>query len=103
MRRSLTKKEAQRRHAKRRLRERYGWWLSDEDFEIMIAMIRRGEGERIERKSNRVSLYWLSYEGARLRVVYDHKRHEIASVLPKEPKEISHRAATTGGEIPSVL
>jgi hypothetical protein len=40
----------------------------------------------IEQQSNRISLFKLLYRDTYMKVVYDNKRHTLATILPLEPK-----------------
>jgi len=78
---NITKKEAQRRHAQRRAKERYGLEFSGKIRRAFLKTIRDGEAELVLYQSNRVSIYKIVYEGRDFYVIYDYKRFEIISFL----------------------
>ncbi len=88
-RRGQSKKAAQRAHAKRRARERYGLSMTRATFGSLIQKIQSGKATFLQRKSLRVSEWIVSYEGAEMRVIYDNKRKTIVTCLP-------HRMANNG-------
>lgn len=78
----MSKKRAQRIHAKRRCRERYGISLGRKKYYEIIRMIRSGNSQVVKRKSNRTTIHNIKYKGLDMTVVYDKKRGQIATFLP---------------------
>ncbi len=79
---SATKADCQRRHALRRLHERYGGTAAD--LEGILAAMRRGEWELVEWQSWRVSVRDVRYAGRVYRMVYDRRRKQAVSFLPAD-------------------
>jgi hypothetical protein len=80
-----SKKKAQQVHARRRARERYNVYLSNDDLDEMCRAIQGGETEAIERQSNRVTVHRVTMpNGASARAVYDSKRKQVVTFLPRE-------------------
>ena len=78
-----SKVEGQREHAAVRSLERYGVWLDRSHQREIILQIQSGrDATFLERRSNRVSIWQVIYHGRPMRVVYDKKRHSLATVLP---------------------
>jgi hypothetical protein len=80
--RVLSKKAAQRAHARRRARERYGVSLTKPSFHAIVQQIQNGKATFLGRTSLRVTEWIVPFEGAKLRVVYDRKRKTIVTCLP---------------------
>lgn len=80
----MNKVEAERVHAKRRAKERFGLNLTKDVRDLLRGKIKRGEGTFISRRSRRISIWRISYENIFYRVVYDKDRHEIVTFLPEE-------------------
>lgn len=78
-----SKARAQKYHAKRRARERFGIDLSYNDQIDMVEMIRNGQSRAVEKRSLRVTVHELEWDGQTLRVVYDKSRGTIVTVLPE--------------------
>ena len=72
----------QRIHAKKRAWERHGVMLATADLHEMVRMIQEGKAEALGRKTCRISMFRVRWEGLTLEVAYDRKRKEIATVLP---------------------
>lgn len=81
------KHRAQRAHAKRRLRERYGLTVNRHDLCALVSLIQGGQGRMVLRQSNRVTVWEVPFQDQLLRVVYDSLRHEIVTALPMTPEE----------------
>ena len=73
----------ERRHAMQRASERYGLVLDRELLAEILDKIRRGRCQLIQRQSLRVAIYDLRIDDQTVRVVYDRKRHELVSFLPR--------------------
>lgn len=85
----MPKALSQKKHACRRMQERFGITLSSSDYNKLVGMIRHNgfDGNKAifkERQSNRVSCWQLDYGGQNLSVVYDRHRKRIVTVLPPE-------------------
>lgn len=83
MRRS--KKDSQKRHAKRRAEERYGLSLKDEDYRAMVAMIEEGNEKitQLDKQSLRITLFAVLWDERWLPIIYDNKRKTVVTILPK--------------------
>lgn len=85
----MTKKEAQRSHAKRRALERYGLQLNRFDIKTIIKMIQTQNAFFIESQSHRLKKYQITYKSTTAIVIYDKLRKEIVTFLPKENNELA--------------
>jgi len=74
-------------HAARRAWEREGFDFHHDRQLQAVRQIQAGEAEHYETQSNRVSLWWVTIDGHRLKVVYDKYRKTIVSVLPREDRD----------------
>jgi len=79
-----SKAKCQRIHAKNRASRRYGLKLNRFDRKAIVSQIRNGDCKLVEKQSNRVSIYNLTYNEIPVQVVFDHQRGEIVSFLPPE-------------------
>lgn len=79
-----TKAQRSREHSKKRAALRYGITLNREKYAQVIEQIRTGQYEGKKKRSNNRWLYVLEVDGKDMLVVYDKKRHELITVLPKE-------------------
>lgn len=86
MSKKLTKASCQRAHAKRRALQRYSLILNRQDLDDIVSKIKSRDAEFVERQSNRVTIWRLSFKETLIRVVYDSLRHTIVTFLPLEPK-----------------
>jgi len=83
----MQKKLSERVHAQRRLSERYGISLSGKAYKEIIRLISGSTrtnptADFIERRSQRVSIWEVPYDGRKLKAVYDQTRREIVTFLP---------------------
>ncbi len=82
----MTKKHAQRQHAKRRAEERFGLHLNRDDYRDMVRLVRSGGGKFVGRESLRLSHWEITWprgpEGVLMHAVYDSKRGTIVTVMP---------------------
>lgn len=83
----MKKAKAQRRHAKFRAAQRYGFNLTEQIHGEIVALIQAGESNRaslIERQSLRVSQWRIQIGGPDvwLNVIYDKSRKQIATIMP---------------------
>lgn len=81
--RASSKKEAQRIHARKRFRARYGIKFTKEVREEFVRQIQRGKARCLETQTCRISIFSVFYEERWIDVVYDKVRHEIVTCLPE--------------------
>jgi hypothetical protein len=86
-RRKIPKATTQKRHAKIRAIQRYGFGLTDELLKEIVGKIHRGETRLIDKQSLRVSIHAVMVEGREIPVVYDKHRKTVVSLLPQEALE----------------
>lgn len=86
-RRRRSKARAQRAHAQRRLRERYGIEATRTVYTRIIDQIQAGLSAFVERQSWRRSVHVVEVEGQTIAVVYDRKRKELCTALPPDAVE----------------
>lgn len=79
-----TRKQKQAAHAKRRAHERFGLELTKDKRKAIIRMIQENKAQFVRKQSLRVSHWVVEFEGVKMPVVYDSKRHTLATVLPAE-------------------
>lgn len=87
-----SKRELQKKHAKRRFQTRLGISLTQELHNLLVRKIQKGEAVKIEKQSNRVSVWDVptpdmfpdSPEIQELRVVYDSNTKNIVTILYKD-------------------
>jgi hypothetical protein len=72
----------QRRHAKKRARQRYGVTLSTRQLYEIAQKIINGDSQFVERGSCRVSKHLVQYQGMTFYVAYDSNRKSVCSFLP---------------------
>ncbi len=85
---TLTKLEAERLHAKQRFLERYGIDFNRHMRREFERLIQCYQTHLIRKQSNETSVHDVIYEGEVYRVVYDKNRKTIITVLPDE-KDVS--------------
>ena len=78
---------AQRKHAQRRARERWGINLTDALYNAWVAAI-KGDRRDIERRclgreTNTLTHFAITHDDREIPVVYDRKTKHIATVLPE--------------------
>lgn len=77
-----SKEKNQRYHAKVRMLQHYGVQLTNLDLEKMAEIYRHHPDTRILiRQSNRITKAVIPYNGQCYPIVYDHKRHQLVTVL----------------------
>jgi hypothetical protein len=86
----MTKAEAQRRHAKRRAKERIGINLDDEFYDELVLMIQRGKAEFAGRDSKAFSKWRFYFNSKPYIAVYDKKRKTIVTFLPPYQLDTFH-------------
>lgn len=87
-----TKRELQKKHAKRRFSTRLGITLTQELHNFLVRKIQKGEAVKIEKQSNRISLWEVPTpnmfpeypEIQELRVIYDSNTKNIVTLLYKD-------------------
>jgi len=75
------KKETQRAHFRRRMYQRHGWRITNNDIEEISRAIREGESVCLGRQSLRVTLHRLTFNDKEIVVVYDTNRNQPVTVL----------------------
>jgi len=85
----VSKKVSQKKHAKKRFNTRVGISLTDELHTFLVNKIQKGEGQKVEKQSNRVSIWDINVknilpENEDLRVVYDKSTKNIVTILYKD-------------------
>lgn len=71
-------------HARRRARERYGLEFGPTTESEVLRVIQSSRSRLIERQSNRVSVHEVTLgDGLVVRVVYDRKRKQVVTFLPR--------------------
>lgn len=81
------KKTTQATHARKRVFERYGKVLNEQQYKELCNILRKGGGTTLLKQSNTRSIKCLNYSGIDFYVVYDRLRHQIATFLTKEMAE----------------
>jgi hypothetical protein len=79
-----SKSLSEKKHAMKRVRQRYDLVLSSDDYKDLILNVKHGKAETLYRESNRVSVKSLLYKGQQLFFVYDNNRSRIVTFLDKE-------------------
>ncbi len=87
-----TKKEQQKRHAKRRFASRLGISLTQDLHILLVKKIQKGEAVKVEKQSNRVSVWDIPVSGLlrdhpevnSIRAVYDSHTKNIVTALFKD-------------------
>lgn len=75
------KAAAERKHAKRRMVERFGIPVGDETLRRAVESIQSGAAKFIRRSSNRVTLWELPINEVLVRVAYDKNTKEIITIF----------------------
>jgi hypothetical protein len=84
-----SKAKAQQVHARRRAAERYSVVLSDSVRGSIVHAIQTNRTRLVERQSLRVSIHDVTLDdGLVIRVVYDRRTKQLASVLPRPVEEV---------------
>ena len=81
------KSKTQLKHAIRRVRERFGLRLNEDQMRGIAKKIGRGEAEFFDKQSLRVSRFKVSVDGVEMVAVYDKKRGTVVTVLTMEMAE----------------
>jgi len=77
-----SKKQAQYKHFKKRLRERYGIDIDENRYNELVGSIKKGKAIFVERQSCRISVHKVEIQKLLVPVVYDGKRHSLVTALP---------------------
>ena len=72
---------AERKHAKRRMVERFGIPVGDETLRQVVLAIQQGKAEFHDKQSNRVTRWHTEIHGMRVLVCYDKNTKEIITIL----------------------
>lgn len=75
------KKQTERKHFKKRVNERFGIYVNNEEINRIIADIKIGDAPLVEKQTNRVSVYLTEVQGVKMNVVYDHRRKMLVTCL----------------------
>jgi hypothetical protein len=75
------KAAAERKHAKRRMVERFGIPVGDETLRQAVLDIQQGRAKPIRKQSLRVTLFELMIHDILVRVAYDKNTKEIITIL----------------------
>lgn len=81
--RGLTKKQAEYRHFKRRLRERYGIEINRGRYRDLCRIVEERKAVFLRHQTSRVKIYRLSVDGRVVPVVWDAIRLRLVSALPE--------------------
>ncbi len=81
---NLTKKEAQFRHFRSRLFQRYGIYATEEVVDDVVKQIQNGESEPVLTQSNTRTHHAVDINGTRVVVVYDKSRGMPITAIPPE-------------------
>jgi len=78
------KAKTQRRHFKRRIKERFGLVVNGTDYRKIVAMIQDGSATFIEKQSNTRRLFRLVINKQAVYIVYDKLRKTAVTALTEE-------------------
>lgn len=71
-------------HTQRRLKERYGFDITLDDFNDLGRVIRNSSGKFFkERRSNQTSVHEIIYKGLVVKLVYNNKHSKVITALPR--------------------
>ena len=79
-----SKKDCQKAHMKRRVRQRFGIDLNRHDLAEIVSRIQSGQSEFIDRRSLRTARHRLEVKGTTIDVIYDKSRQTVVSALYPE-------------------
>lgn len=79
-----SKNELQKKHARKRFNTRTGIVLTQDLHKCLVQKIQKGQAQRVEKQSNRVSIWDINVEDKDFRVVYDSNTKNIVTVLHKD-------------------
>lgn len=78
----MSKALMQKKHFKRRLKQRYEISLKKNIESTILHQIQAGHAEFLGRRSLRVTIWKVEFGGKMIKVVYDSKRHNLVTALP---------------------
>jgi hypothetical protein len=82
--RKRSKSDRQKDHFLRRVKQRFGLYLTEHDYHVMIQLIQSGNTVLIEKQSNRITKHELIYKGETIHVCYDTVRKNLVTALEPE-------------------
>ena len=86
----MNKKQASRIHAKVRADERYGIGMNDVNRNKFVEVIQGNSSAFVERQTNTKSIHYILFSKGHIldcaKVIYDKKRQEIVTFLPRDKK-----------------
>lgn len=80
----MTSDRKEKTHSRQRALQRHGINLGPETRRDFISQIQKNKAVFLERKSNRLSAFAVTYYGEWIPVLYDKKRGEIATFYPSD-------------------
>lgn len=80
----------QRVHAFIRVKERYGFWLTKEDYNKLVQQIQSNKSIPLKKDTNRVSKHIVFYNDVLLYVCYDRVRKTIVTFLSPDMFETNY-------------
>lgn len=81
------KADTQKKHARLRALQRYGFELTGGLESKLKTLMAEGKTTLVERQSLRVTVHDVELDGKELRFVYDSKRHQVVTFLYKEASQ----------------
>lgn len=96
------KSSQQRKHFKRRLKERFGIYLANAQLDDLVARVQQGEGAFVERQSCRITVFDMEVEGQIARLVYDKRTKELVTAMhPDGPRLVLAHMLPNPGPTPT--
>src|SRR6267154_2757729 len=83
---TMTKKTGQQIHARNRMWQRYGIWLTKKSRRELINLIRQRKARFLGQQSNRVEGWEVVFQGRKIKVLFDTFRGCLITVLPEGAK-----------------
>ena len=80
---TMTKKTGQQIHARNRMWQRHGIWLTKKSRRELIALIRHKKARFLGQQSNRVEGWEVEFQGHKIKVLFDTLRGCLITVLPE--------------------
>ena len=77
----FSKATSQKRHAQKRLRQRYGISIRNKEYYALCQQILDGKATLIKKQTNRTSLWWVRVRNISIRAVFDKQRNRIVTFL----------------------
>lgn len=74
---NIPKKQAQRIHAKKRIKQRLGIEINRHEYKELVERIVNGKYKKAKKQSRRVTLFEMIIKDIKSVVVYDNERHNI--------------------------